>query len=264
MSEETLEERDPHHGLRAVLVLEHGESVYERYIESDAEDYWDIRSGDRRHRRHTRRHRDRPRSDSGRERNPRRAASSLGRVPDTRNERDPPVGCAHAHGEFRRRPHEANAAGVWSSPDPIGAILIDRARRGAGDGAFRYSDAGSHILSAVVAEASGMPVLEFARRECVRSPRHRQPACVRADRPWRSPRMNRKRWCARTTTPTSHGPRTTRASTTATQAYDCGHPIWRELGQLYLDRGRWDDEQLVSERLDRAGDGTTCRDRTGG
>ena len=29
--EETLHEHDPHHALRAVLVLQHGKSVYERY-----------------------------------------------------------------------------------------------------------------------------------------------------------------------------------------------------------------------------------------
>ena len=161
--EETLDEHDPHHGLRAVLVLEHGESVYERYVESDAEDYWDVRSVTK--------------SvvgtlvgiaiDRGLIHD---VSATLGELlPRWAEQLTPetsaiPLSAVLTHTAGFADVYEAYAAGVWSSPDTIGAILTDRARRGAGDGAFGYSNAGSHILSAVVAEASGMPLLEFARQ----------------------------------------------------------------------------------------------------
>lgn len=51
----------------------------------------------------------------------------------------------------------------WEAPDWVRAILADRAEAGPGDGSFAYSNAGSHVLSAVLVEATGRPVLEYAR-----------------------------------------------------------------------------------------------------
>ena len=132
---------------------------------------------------------------------------------DTRDECDSAVGRAHPHGELRRpesrlTPPECGRRPIRSarsSPTGPGA--------GAGDGCFNYSDAGSHILSAVVAEASGMPVLEFARQNLfdplgiVTLPAF-EPIVPVA--PEEEPALVRP-----TTTPTSPGRRTTRASTTA-------------------------------------------------
>lgn len=53
---------------------------------------------------------------------------------------------------------------VWhDAPDTMSAILADRVARGAGDGSFEYSDAGSHVLSAVLDQATDGAVLDFAR-----------------------------------------------------------------------------------------------------
>ena len=51
----------------------------------------------------------------------------------------------------------------WESDDAVRAILADRAAAGPIDGSFAYSDAGSHLLSAVLTRATGQSVLEFAR-----------------------------------------------------------------------------------------------------
>lgn len=51
----------------------------------------------------------------------------------------------------------------WMTPDWTQTILDDRAERGPGDGAFAYSNAGSHVLATILAESTGMPVLAFAR-----------------------------------------------------------------------------------------------------
>ena len=55
---------------------------------------------------------------------------------------------------------EADLLGDMSSPDPVGTIL--RGSRGA-PGGFVYSDEGAHIVAAILAEATGSPVLEYAR-----------------------------------------------------------------------------------------------------
>lgn len=50
----------------------------------------------------------------------------------------------------------------WTEPDWVRAILEDRAARGPGDG-FAYSNAGSHLLGAILVEATGRSVLDYAR-----------------------------------------------------------------------------------------------------
>jgi CubicO group peptidase (beta-lactamase class C family) len=51
----------------------------------------------------------------------------------------------------------------FSAPDWVGAIIADRVARGPGDGSFAYSNAGSHLLAAILVEATGGSVLDFAR-----------------------------------------------------------------------------------------------------
>ena len=55
---------------------------------------------------------------------------------------------------------EADLLADMSSPDPVGTIL--RGSRGA-PGGFVYSDEGAHIVAAILAEATGSSVLEYAR-----------------------------------------------------------------------------------------------------
>ena len=55
---------------------------------------------------------------------------------------------------------EADLLADMSSPDPVGTIL--RGSRGA-PGGFVYSDEGAHIVAAILAEATGSTVLEYAR-----------------------------------------------------------------------------------------------------
>jgi CubicO group peptidase (beta-lactamase class C family) len=47
--------------------------------------------------------------------------------------------------------------------DWVRAIIADRNARGASDWSFAYSDAGAHLLAAILTEATGGSVLDFAR-----------------------------------------------------------------------------------------------------
>lgn len=51
----------------------------------------------------------------------------------------------------------------WNEPDWIRAILVQRAERGPGNGAFEYTDASAHLLSAILTEATGESALTYAR-----------------------------------------------------------------------------------------------------
>ncbi|MFE5410996.1 serine hydrolase domain-containing protein [Microbacterium sp. NPDC056569] len=64
------------------------------------------------------------------------------------------------------------------SADWIATILQDRADRGPGDGSFVYSTYGSHVLAAVVAEATGMSPFAFAREVLF------APLGIEVDEPW--------------------------------------------------------------------------------
>jgi CubicO group peptidase (beta-lactamase class C family) len=50
----------------------------------------------------------------------------------------------------------------WLEPDWVQAILADRAQRHSGAG-FAYSNAGSHLLRAILLHAAGMPLIDYAR-----------------------------------------------------------------------------------------------------
>ena len=158
-----LAERDPHDGVRAVLVLEDGDLIYDRYIDSGPDDYWDIRSVTKSF-----------------------TATLVGIAIDrglisdvdaTLGELLPrwstqltaetstiPLRAVLTHTANFVPENQTGSSGVFMSADPVGEILATRARTGPGDGYFNYSGAGSHVLAAIVSEAGGMPLLEFARQ----------------------------------------------------------------------------------------------------
>ena len=55
------------------------------------------------------------------------------------------------------------AEDFWRSEDWVRSILLTRAADGPGDGGFVYSNGGSHLLSAILVEATDESVLEYAR-----------------------------------------------------------------------------------------------------
>jgi len=75
-------------------------------------------------------------------------------------------------------PRDGVEPDLYGSADWIAAILQDRARRGPGDGSFQYSTLGSHVLAAVVAEATGMSPFAFAREALL------APLGIEVAQPW--------------------------------------------------------------------------------
>jgi CubicO group peptidase (beta-lactamase class C family) len=163
---EYLAQYDEHEKVRAVLVFEDGESVVELYHGDDARDYLDLRSVTK--------------SvvstligiaiDEGLIAG---VDSTLGELlPAYRGVMSEEVAAIPLD---RVLTHTAGFAGggnpatddlnLSSSADWVGAIIADRVERGAGDGTFEYSSAGSHLLSAILDEATGGTVLEFARTQ---------------------------------------------------------------------------------------------------
>jgi CubicO group peptidase (beta-lactamase class C family) len=57
---------------------------------------------------------------------------------------------------------EVETLEYWLEPDWVAAILEDRAQRDNGDG-FAYSNAGSHLLGAILAQSTGSSVIDYAR-----------------------------------------------------------------------------------------------------
>ncbi|MGU3644106.1 serine hydrolase domain-containing protein [Microbacterium sp. C23T] len=153
--------------VRAVLVQQHGELVYEQYQQGTAEDTWDVRGVTR-------------------------AVTStlvgiaidrglisgvdatLGQLlpgyaavltPETAAIQLKAVltHTANFAPTSEERDIRGTPADLYAQPDWVTAILADRAARGPGDGRFLFSDMGTHILAAVVAQATGMSPLRFAQ-----------------------------------------------------------------------------------------------------
>ncbi|MFC8682102.1 serine hydrolase domain-containing protein [Microbacterium ureisolvens] len=134
-------------------------------------------------------------------------------------------------------------ADLYAQPDWVAAILVDRAARGPGDGAFLFSEAGTHILAAVVAQATGMSPLRFAEEALF------EPLGI----------DTRPRWEERFT-PAGDTAALLRAYEEAEVAWpadpqgvNLGFTHLRlratdllRIGQLLLDEGVWDGEQVVS------------------
>lgn len=147
--------------VRAVLIFHQGQPVLERYLGADPDDYWDAQSvtqsvmsaligiaidrglipG---------------------------VEATLGELlPSYRVEMTPGV-AAITLGDLLTQTANFPAPGsvaetFWSSPDWVGSIIAQRAASGAGDRDFHYSNAGPHLLSAILSQATGRSTLEFAR-----------------------------------------------------------------------------------------------------
>jgi CubicO group peptidase (beta-lactamase class C family) len=157
-----LDIRDRGDRIRAVLVLQEGQPVYERYIGSGPDDYWDVRSVTK--------------SVTATLIGIAIDRGLIGGIDSTLAELLPSHS-ADLTAETGRislsavLTHTANFPletddnqEVGEATDLVSAILVDRAARGPGDGTFHYSNAGAHILAAILVDATHMPVLTFARQ----------------------------------------------------------------------------------------------------
>ena len=157
-----LDIRDRGDRIRAVLVLQQGQPVYERYIDSTPDDYWDVRSVTK--------------SVTATLIGIAIDRGLIGGVDSTLAELLPshsadittetagiPLSAVLSHTANFLTETDDNQE-VWEAADVVSAILVDRATRGPAHGRFRYSDAGAHILAAILVDATDMPVLTFARQ----------------------------------------------------------------------------------------------------
>lgn len=149
----------------------------------------------------------------------------------------------------------------WEEPDEVRGILLDRAERGAGDGGFHYSDAGADIIGAVLVEATGKSVLEYAQEKLF------EPMGIGGAEVWER------------IVPAGLSEAEQAAIFTELDAADFAWPRdgqgihWTDvglklrgddlvaLGTLYLNGGRWDGEQLVPEEW--IGEATASHVETG-
>jgi CubicO group peptidase (beta-lactamase class C family) len=111
-------------------------------------------------------------------------------------------------------------------------------------GQFRYSSVGSHLLSAILSQATGRSTLDYAREKLfdplqIKSRPAAEPVAV----PERSDEYERAGFAW----PTDPQHRNTGDSGVKLTARDLA-----KLGQLWLQDGRWGDRQLVSARWMRA------------
>lgn len=242
--EEYLAEADAPGKVRAVLVLHDGAPLVERYHLTDADEWWDTRSvtksvmstligiaiGDG--------------LIDG-------VDATLGELlPDRREEMTDEVAALTLHQVLTHTAgfgEEGSAADeYWWTEDWVGSILATRAEADGSVGTFAYSNAGAHLMSAVLVEATGVPVLEYAREELfdplgIPTEPVYEPTVdpadpdsideayadyVEADFAWGvDPQGLHEGSCCSKLRPQDLA----------------------RLGQLYLDGGRWDGEQVVPE-----------------
>jgi CubicO group peptidase (beta-lactamase class C family) len=106
-------------------------------------------------------------------------------------------------------------------PDPVGKIL--RAARPTDAHQFAYSSQGAHVLAAIVARATGMPVLDYARSRLF------DPLGIKTDP------ASAFGWANDST-----------GLNLGWTSLKLAPEDVAKLGQLYLDGGRWKGRQLVS------------------
>ena len=235
-----LEQNDEHDKVKAVLVYEDGEPVLELYNGEDAKGYLNLRSVTK--------------SvvstligiaiDEGLITGVDATLGDL--LPAHRDEMNAEVAAIPLD---RILTHTAGFPGEdesdwYSASDTIGFIIADRVERGPGDGSFEYSDAGSHMLAAILDQATDGGVLEFARAQLF------DPLGIDSDPAW---------------VETDQGTPEERAATA--EAYDAADFAWpidpqgihagwafmklrpedmAKLGLLYLNNGDWEGESLIS------------------
>jgi CubicO group peptidase (beta-lactamase class C family) len=231
-----LELRPGHENLRAILVVTHGKTVVARYEDGSASKHWDIGWGTT--------------AvmatligiaiDEGRIPG---LDATLGRLlPDHAKDMSPSVASTTLRevltmtAGFPGTKSGDRVADYMAAPDPVASIL--RAGRPTDTHRFAYSAQGAHLLSAIVAEATGMSVLEYARTRLF------DPLGIDSG-------------------PAYDGP-VNKANLKAYEAAGFAWPVdstglnlgWNSLkltptdlariGQLYVDNGRWDGHQIVS------------------
>jgi CubicO group peptidase (beta-lactamase class C family) len=153
---------DPEGQVRALLVHHDGELVLERYVDSTADDYWDTQSVTK--------------SvmatlvgiaiEEGHIEGVEETVGDL--LPSRAAEMTDDTAAVTLHQVLTHTGGFASTSGstqgeYFFAEDWVGQILADRNDAGADDGSFAYSNAGAHLLAAILVEATGVPVLDYAR-----------------------------------------------------------------------------------------------------
>ncbi|KAB7739774.1 serine hydrolase [Nostocoides sp. F2B08] len=243
--EEYLAAVDPEGQVRAVLVHRDGEPVVQRYTGTTAEEYWDTRSVtkslmstlvgiaiDEGH-------------IAGVE-------ASLGELlPSRRSEMSEATAAVTLHQVLTHTagfaPDTAGASvEYFAAEDWVGQILADHGESGPVDGSFVYSNAGAHLLSAILVEATGVPVLQYAREKLfeplgISTEPAFEPAFDFSDEA-AAAALYEEYWVAGFTWPVDPQGLHEGACCAKLRPSDLA-----AMGQLYLDQGRWDGQQVVPE-----------------
>jgi CubicO group peptidase (beta-lactamase class C family) len=239
--EEYLGAIDPEGQVRAVLVHHDGEPVVEHYVDSAAEDYWDTRSVTK--------------SVVGTLIGIAIADGYIAGVDETLGEllpsRAAEMGEATAAVTLHQLlthtagfPPEGAGDDYLLAEDWVGQILADHNERGSVDGSPEYSNAGAHLVSAVLAETTGVPVLAYAREKLF------EPLGIPTE-PAFEPEVDltdedaaaavyEEYWDAAFTWPVDPQGLHEGACCIKLRTQDLA-----AIGQLYLDEGRWGGEQVV-------------------
>jgi CubicO group peptidase (beta-lactamase class C family) len=160
--EEYMTDVDPDGQVRAVIVQHGGEPVVERYVDATADDHWDTQSV-------TKSVMSTLIGIAVADGHIEGVEQTLGDLlPSRAAEMTDDTAGVTLHQVLT---HTGGFAGEEGGPgsdyffaeDWVGRILADRNEAGPVDGSFTYSNAGAHLLSAVLVEATGMPVLDYAR-----------------------------------------------------------------------------------------------------
>jgi CubicO group peptidase (beta-lactamase class C family) len=239
--EEYLAEVDPEAQVRAVLVHHDGEPVVEHYVDSAAEDHWDTRSVTK--------------SvvgtligiaiDDGHIEGVQQTLGEL--LPSRAAEMDDDTAAVTLHQILTHtagfEPESAGDA-YFLAEDWVAQILADRNENGSSDGSADYSNAGAHLLSAVLTEATGVPVLEYAREKLfeplgIPTEPAFEPTVDFSDEA-AAEALYEEYWDAGFTWPMDPQGVHEGACCLKLRTQDLA-----AIGQLYLDEGEWGGEQVV-------------------
>ncbi|WP_193315446.1 serine hydrolase [Nostocoides sp. F2B08] len=237
---------DPEGQVRAVLLHVEGEPVAERYTESGPEDYWDTRSV-------TKSVMSTLVGIAIGEGQIEGVESTVGELlPSRAAEMSEETAAVTLHqvlthtGGFAADTGNASRE-YFAAEDWVGQILADRNESGPVDGTFVYSNAGAHLLSAILVEATGVPVLEYARQKLfdplgIPTEPAFEPAFDFADEAAAAATYEQY-WDADFTWPVDPQGLHEGACCIKLRPQDLA-----AIGQLYLDQGRWDGQQVVPEQ----------------
>lgn len=238
-----LSDSDPQGKVRAVLVHHHGEPVVERYVDSTPDAHWDTQSVTK--------------SVMGTLVGIAIADGHIDGVEQSLGELLPSRAAEMSDATAAVTLHQvlthtggfaADQATVGTdyffAEDWVSQILADRDESGPVDGSFTYSNAGAHLLSAVLVEATGMPVLDYAREVLF------DPLGIPTDAAFEptvdltdeaaATALYEEYWDAGFTWTVDPQGLHEGACCVKLRPQDLA-----AIGQLYLDEGRWDGEQVV-------------------